>query len=78
MMKIVRNGIFGLNGQHALVHVEAELEQLDGNVLAAIAVKMAVVEMNFVSNHATWIHAYTGLNGTTGPTVSRFAKIGTV
>ena len=75
MMKNVQNGISGLNGQYVLVHVEVEPVQLDGNVSAAIAVKMAAVVMNFVLNRATWIHVYTGLNGTTGPPVSRYAKI---
>jgi len=75
MKKNVRNGIFGLNGHYVLVHVEVEPVRPDGNALAVIAVKTAAVVMNFVSNRATWIHVYTGLNGTTGPAVNLFVRI---
>ena len=75
MKKNVQNGTFGQNGQYVRVHVEAEPVQPDENVLAVIAVKTAAAVMNFVLKRVTWIHVYTGLNGTIGPAVSLFAKI---
>ena len=74
MRKNVLNGTFGQNGLFARVHVEAEPVQPDENVLAVIAVKTAVVVMNFVLKRVTWIHVYIGLNGTTGRAASLFVK----
>ena len=75
MRKNVPNGTSGRNGQYVQVHVEAEPVQPDENVLAVIAVKMAVAVMNSVSRRVTWIHVFIGLSGTTGLAVSLFVKI---
>ena len=75
MRKNVPNGTSGRNGQYVQVHVEAEPVQPDENVLAVIAVKMAVAVMNSVLKRVTWILVFIGPNGTTGLVVSLFVKI---